>query len=286
VSDSLRGFLVARPGQTLIAGDFASIEARVLAWSANEKHLVEMFAKGEDVYCYMAAQIYGRPITKKNKSERQLGKKAVLGCGYGMGKKRFRDACREDGILLSAEEAERIINVYRKTFRNIVYYWQDVERAAIDAVKHPGNVKYPGPNRKGLAFTVNGSFLWARLPSGRALCYPYPRVQQTEKWGSLRDELSYMSTDVGKWTRCSTYGGSLVENLTQAISRDLLVHSMANCKALGWPIVMHVHDEAVVEVPDGTVTPSELEAAMAQGPAWAAGLPIAVEAWSGTRYRK
>lgn len=287
VADCLRGFLVARPGRVLCAVDFAAVEARVLAWLAGEKGLVTMFEKGEDTYCYMATRIYGRVVTKHDKTERQLGKKVVLGCGYGMGRQRFTEACQEDGIQMTESKAQRIVEIYRKSFPCIPQFWADVERNARNACREPGAAFDLG--NAGLAFRVKGSFLWVRLPSGRKLCYPYPKIQPGEKFGKIVDELTYMSTDIGgRWVRFSTYGGSLVENITQAVARDLLADLMLRCERQENRVVLHVHDEVVVEVDEGEVDGllERMERAARIVPWWASGLPIDAEGWVGRRYRK
>ena len=148
---------------------------------------------------------------------------------------------------------------------------------------------------------MKGSFLWCRLPSGRLLCYPYPEIRSLETpWGE-KDSLSYMTVvsnvkakvlddpaSSGTWKRVATYGGSLAENVTQAVARDLLAEAMTRLEASGHKIVMHIHDEAVAEIAceSDTSTLSKIEALMAVVPSWATGLPLAAEGWRGPRYRK
>ena len=156
-----------------------------------------------------------------------------------------------------------------------------------------------------MKFRKAGSFLWALLPSGRALCYPYPELRMVmTPWGEEKEQLTFMTVvdqtqkkkakilpdpnSKGRWQRVSTYGGSLAENMTQAIARDLLADAMVKIEAEGIEIVLHVHDEAVAEVKQfrAQYALERMEKIMSEAPAWAKGLPLAAEAWKGKRYRK
>ena len=225
----------------------------------------------------------------------------VHNCGYGGGKGAFQQMARGYNVKVKDETAENIKLAWRESHPHIVRYWYALENAALEALRIPHTVKV-GPKGREVAFKKNGSFLWCRLPSGRVLCYPYPEIREVETpWGEPKEALTYMasiadtkgkvlpdSNAEGKWQRVSTYGGSLAENVTQAVARDLLADAMLRMEVAGYQTVMHVHDEAVIEVPETAMesTLAEVEKLMAQVPSWAEGLPLAAEGWRGTRYRK
>ena len=166
-----------------------------------------------------------------------------------------------------------------------------MENAAIRATLDKGEVKRVGK----IMFKVAGSFLWCRLPSGRSLCYPYPRVAEVEVPWTNKDgtpatkpALFHWGVDsvTKQWKEDSTYGGMLAENVTQAVARDILASALLRLEQHGYNPVLHVHDEVVCEVPKDRGSVEEVETLMAEAPEWAKGLPIAVEGWRGPRYRK
>jgi DNA polymerase len=186
--------------------------------------------------------------------------------------------------------AEEIKTAWREAHPSIVSYWYGLEDRAQSAVRHPGQVFSKGDQGRAVSFLVKGSFLFCKLPSGRVLTYPYPKLKPiTTPWGEEKEQVHYMSVDgkTRKWQETHTYGGKLAENVTQAVSRDILADAMLRVEKHGFPIVMHVHDEIVVEVEEFRRWDLSLfEAHVMQVPSWAAGLPIAVEGWRGRRYRK
>lgn len=326
LADCMRGFITAAPGHDLLAADFSAIEARVLAWLAGQEDILDVFRSGQDIYCHEASPIYGRTITKADKNERQVGKVAVLALGYGGGIGAFGTMARgynldlepvfdhlRDGFsgteIENAElayagykgrvasplgrEAAFAADIIKQRWRvknhQIAGWWAELEAAAIDAVRQPGKLTPDGFVRSPVRFKTAGSFLWCRLPSGRVLCYPYPKVEEIETpWGSRKTGLTYMTVDgiTGKWGRTKTYGGKLAENVTQAVARDLLAEAMIRLEDAGYPVVMHVHDEVVSEMPAGVGSVDEMERIMSVSPVWANGLPIAAEGWRGRRYQK
>lgn len=290
MSDCLRGMLCAPPGKLLVAGDFANIEGRVLAWLAGEEWKLQAFRDfdagvGPDLYLVAAARIF-RCDVKDAKPHRQVGKVAELALGYGGGIGAFQTMARGYGVDVGDARADEIKNAWRAAHPATVKFWYALERAAINAVLTPGTAFEVGPR---VTFKRAGSFLWCRLPSGRVLCYPYPQIG---KGKFDNDCVTYMAVNsvTNKWERTDTYGGKLAENVTQAVARDCLSEAMLRLDADGFPIVAHVHDEIVAEMhADHRFITHGLDNFldnMKLVPAWAKGLPIAVEGWVGRRYRK
>lgn len=286
ISSLLRSLLIAEDGHNLIAADFAAIEARVLAWLAGEELLLETFRTGGDVYKVMASRIYGVPPSDISKPQRQVGKMAILGLGYGMGAAKFGDSCRTmAGIDLDEAQAKEVVQLYRNTNRNIQKFWYDLNQAAIDAVKEPGTVERVGQ----IAYTSRGGYLWCVLPSKRPLAYARPKIVERETpWGSTNEAVSFEGMDsfTKKWSRHDLYGGLLAENVVQAVARDLMADAMLRLEAHGYKIIMSVHDELVAEVPEGFGSVDEFENLMSQTPTWAEGCPVEAEGYIAKRYKK
>ncbi len=298
VSDCLRGMICAAPGNELLAGDYANIEGRGIAWLAGEDWKLDAFRAqdantGPEIYVLTAEKMYPHKkgmITKKS-PERQIGKVAELACGYQGGVGAFQTMANTYLVKVPDAEAEIIKTQWREAHPKIVQYWYDLDAAVIEAVMHPGLKTFAGPTGRHSTFLVKGSFLLCKLPSGRVLTYPYPKLKSKETpWGDMKEQLHYMTVDglSGKWVETSTYGGKLAENITQAVCRDLLAHSLQICEANGYPVVLHVHDEIVVELDETRARTVEAQVyeAMASTPEWATGLPVVIEGWRGKRYRK
>jgi DNA polymerase len=285
MSDCLRGFLIPAKGRVFIGADFSAIEARVLAWLAGEEKILEIFRTHGKIYEAAAADIYRVPINEVTKEQRQIGKVAVLALGYQGGAKAFQAMGRGYGVKISEEKSDSIKNAWRAANPRIVRYWYALEEAAREAIEAPGSTTVVRASR----FRMKGSFLFCQLPSKRILTYPYPKVEEIQTpWGEPKQGITFMGVTSmsNKWERQKTYGGSLAENITQAVARDILAEALVRLEARGYPIVMHVHDEALCEVPENKGSVEEMEAIMSEVPVWAAGLPIAAEGWSGRRYRK
>lgn len=285
LAQALRGAIVPTPGKRIFVADYASIEARVLLWLARDKENIGIFERNEDIYLSMASEIYARLVTKADKEERQLGKAAVLGCGYQMGPSKFVDTAAMYGVTITEEFSQRVVDAYREKFWRVKAFWGDIERAAIRAVT-TGHRTICGL----VAWELEGDFLFCRLPSGRRLAYPFPELREkTTPWGATMWGLTFMGINAysHKWQRQTTYGGMLVENVTQAVSRDLMAEAMLRAERSGiYEPILSVHDELIAEAALDQGDVHEFEQLMAQRPPWATGCPVAAEGWVGTRYRK
>ena len=272
-SDLLRSMLIAEDGHRLMFADYSAIEARVLAWVAGQNDLVETFRKGEDVYKEMASAIYNKAVDAISDNERQVGKMAILGCGYGMGGKRFAEQCATMGIKVDEDEAKRIVAVYREKNNRIAQYWRDIEQDFVDMVKEAGRLRTVG----------------LPLPSGRSLTYHNPRIIQRETpWGAMRDtaQVDTLNSVTRQWVSQIIWGGLLTENVVQATARDLMATAMMALEVKGYNVILSVHDEIISEVPDNFGSLDEMIDIMTQVPAWAKGCPINAEGKEGKRYRK
>jgi DNA polymerase len=280
----LRPMIRAEDGRLLIGCDFAAIECRVLAWLAGEAELLQDFRAGRDPYKSLASRIYHVPVEDVTKAQRQMGKQAILGLGYQMGAATFMDTCTKYGIEIDEEFAKSVVELYRDTYSHIKSYWSRVESAAVRAVTD-GRARVDSL----VGFEMRGEWLACLLPAGRSIHYYRPTVEQVSTpWGARKGQLSYWHTDskTTQWMKRTSYGGLLVENIVQAVSRDLLVDAMFRAERAGYPVILHVHDEIVVEVDTGRADVGVIEELMSKPPNWAAGCPIAAEGFAGKRYRK
>jgi len=285
----LRSAIIPKKGSVLNVADYAAIEARVLFWVAKHQDGVRAFAENRPIYEEMALDIYGlKDVADVTPSQRFYGKSAVLGCGYGMGHAKFQAECKRFGQMISEEFSFQVIQAYRRKHAPVPTLWGVLEKAAIAAVES-------GSKRYTVNYTtwyVRNGFLWCELPSGRALAYADPSVRYvTPKWGGdKRPTLFHMGVNskTKKWEEQKTWGGTLTENVVQAISRDIMVDAMLRIDAAGpWQIVLSVHDEVVAERNKklgGSI--AEFIQLMEIVPEWAKGCPIKVEGWEGDRYRK
>jgi DNA polymerase len=322
ISRCLRSFFVAPPGRKLIAGDFSAVESRGTAWLAGEEWKLRAFraadAKtGPGIYELTASKTLGIPLDQitKDSPARQTGKVQELAFGYqgGVGAARkFLPASMQH-----LEDAQ--LNAWKLAWRRAhpaiagketvgqsgrTYWkgglWRDLEDAAIMAVDNPGIAYSAGFPGRGVQFKKAGSFLWCQLPSKRVMCYPYPKLLP----GQYRPQLTYMTVpgeddarrgniiedvkNANNWARVSTYGGSLTENIVQALCRDLLVDVMLTLHEKGAQIVLHVHDEVLIEVAEKSAEDAHkaMEAVMRTPPDWAKDFPLWAECKIMQRYGK
>jgi DNA polymerase len=290
VSSCLRPCLTAGPGKRLFAADFSNIEGRVLALLAGEERTLQAFrdfdaGTGPDVYKTTAAGIYKVSVADVTSDQRTIGKVATLALGYGSGRGAFQTMAKAYGLEIEDARADAIKVAWRKANPRIVGFWSRCARAAVLAVRHPGTEVKAGR----ISYLCDDDVLWCRLPSGRTLVYRTPHFHETTlPWGEAAPSLCFWGTNsyTRKWSRIPLYGGLLVENVTQACARDLLVEAMFRIEAAGYHIVLSVHDEIVAEVAEEFGSLEEFVALMRAAPPWAEGCPIAAKGWEGVRFRK
>jgi len=289
VSSALRSFICAEPGKKLFVSDFSNIETRNLAWVANCKLLNEAFSTGKCPYRQFASRVYNiRPDDiAKGSQERQLGKVAVLGLGYGMGHQKFRDTAGAPpyNIELPEDRAKEIVKLYRETYPEVPTFWRACEDAFTKAINEKSSVPVGR-----ITFGATAEWGWIVLPSGRAIWMREPRINRVaDRWreGKTRLEISYMGIDskTKQWVRRSTYGGSLVESICQAIAADLLQEAMHRMEANGYPVILSVHDEVIIEASEH-LSVDRFHELMRVRPVWAHDLPVECESHASRRYGK
>ena len=285
LSQLIRTALEAPPGKRFIVADFSAIEARVIAWLAGEEWEMKAFAEGKDIYCATASAMFGVPVVKHgvNGELRQKGKVAVLACGYGGGIGALK-AMGADKMGLSDDELQTVVRKWREASPHIVKLWADVENAAMNAVSGiPTTIK-----QKNLHFHVEDDALYIELPSGRHLVYLHPHLGQN-RFGSdaiLYTGLGGSKTTAGRWGTLETYGGKLSENLVQAIARDCLCAAMKRLTDAGYKICAHIHDEVILEMPEGKGGLDDAVRIMCQNESWNEGLVMNADGFEARYYQK
>lgn len=277
LSQLIRTAFIPAPGYRFIVSDFSAIEARVLSWLAGEEWRMDVFRENGDIYSATASKMFGVPVAKHgpNAELRQKGKISELALGYG-GSVGALTAMGAIEMGLSEDELKPLVASWREANPHIVRLWNDVGRAAVTAVREKG---YAETHR--LVFTYEKGFLFVRLPSGHRLSYVKPRIEKDE-FG--RENITYEGTgQTKKWERIRTFGGKQVENIVQAIARDILCFAMSNLS--DYRIVMHIHDEVVIEAPP-SVSVKEITEKMSVTPPWAEGLVLNADGYECGFYRK
>lgn len=285
LSQLIRTAFIPKEGSRFIVADFSAIEARVIAWIAGEAWRMEVFRTHGKIYEASASQMFKVPLEriKKGNPEYELrskGKIAELALGYG-GSKGALIAMGALDMGVQEEELPRLVTMWRNSNTAITKFWWDIGSAAIKAVRDKTVTE-----THGIVFKFESGFLFARLPSGRQLAYVRPKIEIDDRYG--RDKLTYEGIEQGKksWGRIDTYGPKLVENIIQALSRDCLAYAMMNVASEGYKIVMHVHDEIIVEAPNGYGSLKDLETIMGRVPPWTPGLPLRADGYECEFYRK
>ena len=279
LSELIRTAFIPKPGCRFFVADFSAIEARVIAWIAGEQWRQEVFAQGGDIYCASASQMFHAPVVKHgiNGHLRQKGKIAELALGYGGSV----GALKAMGALnygLTEEELKPLVDAWRQSNPRIVKFWWDVDRAATTCVRD----RVPAETH-GIRFLYQSGMMFIVLPSGRKLVYVKPKMG-VNRYGS--ESVTYEGVgEQKKWLRLESYGPKFVENIVQATARDILVEAMRRLEGAGYAIVMHVHDEAVIEAPADSSL-EDICAIMGQTPAWAGGLLLRADGYVCDFYQK
>ena len=280
LSELIRTAFIPKDGCRFLVADFSAIEARVLAWLASEEWVLEEFRGKGKIYEATASRMFHIPqesIVKGNPNYeyRQKGKQATLSCGYGGGV----GALKAMGAKMPEEEMQPLVDAWRAANPNIVAFWSALDRAARTVIRrktsaHVGKVTLYWQDDK----------MFMRLPSGRNLCYQSPHFTGN-RFGS--DAIGYYAPNAaGQMVVQETFGGKLAENATQAIARDILAHALLTLEKNGYPVIFHVHDEAVIEMPIGQGALEEACRLMAIAPDWAEDLPLRADGYECPYYRK
>lgn len=282
-SELVRTAFVPSEGCRFVVSDFSAIEARVVAWIAGEDWVLDTFRAGKDIYCETAAMMYHVPVEKHgiNGHLRAKGKVATLACGYQGGVGAMKRMDRSGSI--PEEELQSIVDAWRAANPKIKRLWFLCETAAKTAITEHRTVRLP----RGIAFSYINGNLFIKLPGGRKLCYWSTRLKMDPRDG--REHITYMGVnqETKAWGETETYGGKLVENIVQATARDCLAVAMTRVSALGYKIVMHVHDEMIVDVPcEDTEAAAVINDIMGQDIDWAQGLPLKGDTYETDFYKK
>lgn len=279
LSELIRTAFVPKPGCRFYVADFSAIEARVIAWLAGERWRQEVFAEGKDIYCASASQMFHVPVEKHgvNSHLRQKGKIAELALGYG-GSVGALKAMGAMNYGLQEEELKPLVDAWRQSNPHIVKLWWDVDKAASTCVRERTSTE-----AYGIRFYYQNGMMFAVLPSGRKLVYVKPKMG-LNRFG--KESVTYEGVgEQKKWLRLESYGPKFVENIVQATARDILAEAMLRLNSAGYHIVMHVHDEAVIEAPPDTSL-EDICTIMGQTPAWANGLLLRADGYVCDFYRK
>ena len=277
LSELIRTAFVPRPGYKYIVSDFSAIEARVLSHLAGEKWRAEVFHKGRDIYCESASRMFGVPVEKHgiNSHLRQKGKIAELALGYG-GSVGALTAMGALDMGLSEDELQPLVDMWRSSNPHITSYWWTVDAAVKKAIKQRCQTRVGD-----ITFVVKSGMLFITLPSGRRLSYVKPRIGENRFGG---ESVTYMGIDATKhWSRIESYGPKFVENIVQAVSRDILAYAMKTLRCC--QIVGHVHDELIIECsPD--VSLDAICEQMGRTPPWLPGIELRADGYECNFYQK
>jgi DNA polymerase len=283
VTDVLKGMLrpalIPAKGKSLVVADWNAVEARLTPWLSNDPRadeVLDVFRSGRDIYVREAAGIFHLPEDEITSDKRQIGKVAILSCGFGGGVGAFGAMGRNYGINLTESDAKRTVDAWRRANQWAVNYWQKLEEAYTRALRNTGREFSAGR----VTYLYDGVHLWYALPSGRVLCYPFAKLEP--------DGVTYAkaawkpAADATEWPRARLWKGLACENITQAVANDLLRHSLR----LIDDVILHVHDEIVVETDKPNEVLQQMSDVMCTPPDWAKGLPLSIESSVMLRYGK
>ena len=287
-SQLVRTAFIPSPGNRFIVSDFSAIEARVIAWIAGEEWRLEVFRNDGDIYCESASHIYHVPVVKHgiNGELRQRGKVAELALGYGGAVGAMKQMDTSGSV--PEDEMQGIVTQWRAESPKIVRMWRDCQNAAVSVIRgnQPKRVLRSLQGTEFYVKLVDGTpVLFIRLPSGRPIAYWDPKVMDTE----MGPRITYMTQNqtTRKWERCETYGGKLTENIVQSVARDCLAEKMKLLESMGYPIVFHVHDEMILDVPrEDKEAAALVDRIMGEPIDWAPGLPLKGGTYECDFYRK
>ena len=293
LSQLIRTAFVAPKGMTFSVADFSAIEARVIAWVAQEKWRLELFENpNSDIYCASAGKMFGYEV-HKGMAERQQGKVAELALGYGGGVNAL--TAMDIKGALSDDMKPIIVTKWREANKEIIGLWKKLETCAKNCIGTRREQTYTITDKASIVFNYEKGAMTVKLPSGRKLFYPSARLSERTIQGVDGDftvkDISYMGQDqiTGKWTKLHTYGGKLTENVIQAIARDLLANAIFKVFEMGYNIVLHVHDEIAAEInKDGTeqFVLDQMCDAMCDKPSWAEGIALRAAGYLTNYYKK
>lgn len=281
LSQLIRTAFIPSKGHRFIISDFSAIEARVIAWYAQEQWRLDVFNTHGKIYEASAAAMFGVPVESINRDSplRQKGKIAELALGY----QGSVGALKQMGALemgLKEEELEELVSQWRTANSNIVQFWHDARRAAHEAIGAKTTITIP----QGVRFICEPGVLFVELASGRRLTYPNPKLEPHHEFQG--NKITFDGRENGKWARVDTYGGKLVENIVQATARDCLVEAMFKLDKAGYKIAFHVHDEVVLDMPYGQGSLAEVNAILSEPIPWAPGLPMGADGFECEYYQK
>lgn len=284
LSQCIRTAIIPKPGYKFIVADFSAIEARVIAWLAGEQWRLDVFRSHGKIYEASASQMFKVPIEQITKGSplRQKGKIAELALGY----QGSIGALKSMGALkmgLTEEELQPLVDTWRLSNYKIVQFWYGTENKVIEAIENRTTVRI----NKYLRVIYRRGMLFIELPSGRRLAYPKPKVVEHDKFpGKKKIIYQVINENTYQWGEVDTYGGKLVENIVQATARDCLAHSMLKLDELGYRIVMHVHDEIVIEIEENRDELEKVCDIMGEEIPWAPGLPLRADGYECSYYQK
>ena len=282
LSQLIRTAFIPSEGNRFIVADFSAIEARVIAYIAEEQWRLDVFKQGGDIYCASASKMFKVPVEKHgvNGHLRQKGKIAELALGYGGAGGAIR--AFDKNCSIPDEELPKLVSDWREASPHIVNLWWDVDKAAKKAIRYRTSVKL----HHGISFIYDTGVLFIELPSGRRLSYIRPKIEKGRFEGSTIITYEGMEQTSKQWTRLETYGPKLVENIVQAFARDCLAETMFNVKKAGFNIVMHVHDELILDVPKGVSSVDEVCKLFSLPIEWAPGIPLTAAGYECDYYQK
>jgi DNA polymerase len=281
VTDVLKGMLrpaiIPAKGKSLVVADWSQIEARMTPWlSGRGDDVLDVFRSGRDIYIREAAAMYKIPESEVTSDQRQIGKVAILACGFGGGLGAFSAMGRAYGLAMTESDAQRTVDAWRRANQWAVRYWQELELGYTTAMRNKGKEIVAGR----VTYLFDGQSLWYALPSGRILCYPYAKLEE--------DGISYAkaawkpAADAKQWPRARLWRGLACENITQAAANDVLRYALRQLDG----VVLHVHDEIVIETDQPEMVTEQLRKVMCTPPPWAQGLPLNAEISTMARYGK